>query len=401
MSGSNSVQGKLVALLGCAGSARERLREVLIQAGVDLVLEEDPRVLDVRMLLGATPEAVVIALEPVIEEALEALEVVLLQPGLTVIFDEAELIARRQGWEAQRWSRHLVAKLHGQDQDNALPEGVYIEARPEMDLPPNLEYSHVDDPVEISRKVPADDPELVSNLEKLMTALPTIEPVLAPLPAAPLAPLGSWTLGWQLIDEVIVDHPSCGTPGLALSSAPTSSLFGAVLVLAGIGGPDAIRRLLAALPAGFKHPVLIRMDGLDGGQYSNLVRQMGRVSTLPVDLAESGQRVQAGHVYVLRDDLGIRFGDDALVFSISSEDPAALVAMLSAKDSAVLLLSGASAALVPDILAFAKRGAWVAGQASAGCYDPAAASLLELDGQFSGNPTQLAHALSARWPTKH
>ncbi|HHW4680975.1 MAG TPA: chemotaxis protein CheB [Xylella taiwanensis] len=395
----SSVQGKLVALLGRAGSARERLREVLIQAGVDLVLEEDPRVLDIRMLLGATPEAVVIALEPVIEEALEALEVVLLQPGLTVIFDEAELIARRHGWEAQRWSRHLVAKLHGQD--NALPQGVDIEARPEMDIPPNLGHQHADDTVEMSRKVPPDDPELVSNLKKLMTAVPTIEPVLAPLPAAPLAPLGSWTLGWQLIDEVIVDQPSCGTFEPALSSALTSSLFGAVLVLAGIGGPDAIRRLLAALPAGFKHPVLIRMDGLDGGQYSNLVRQMGRVSTLPVGLAESGQRVQAGHVYVLRDDLGVRLGDDALVFSMSLEDPAAMVAMLSAKDSAVLLLSGASVALVPDILAFAKRGAWVAGQASAGCYDPAAASLLELDGRFSGNPTQLAHALSARWPTKH
>lgn len=67
MSENDSVQGKLVALLGCAGSARKRLREVLIQAGVDLVLEEDPRVLDIRILLGVTPEVVVIALEPVIE----------------------------------------------------------------------------------------------------------------------------------------------------------------------------------------------------------------------------------------------------------------------------------------------------------------------------------------------
>ncbi len=54
--------------------------------------------------------------------------------GLTVIFDEAELIARRQGWEAQRWSRHLLAKLQGQD--NALPQAINVEANPAMDLAP-------------------------------------------------------------------------------------------------------------------------------------------------------------------------------------------------------------------------------------------------------------------------
>ncbi|ACB92332.1 glutamate methyltransferase [Xylella fastidiosa subsp. fastidiosa] len=399
MSENDSVQGKLVALLGCAGSARKRLREVLIQAGVDLVLEEDPRVLDIRILLGVTPEVVVIALEPVIEEALETLDVVLQQPGLTVIFDEAELIARRQGWEAQRWSRHLLAKLQGQD--NALPQAINVEANPAMDLAPNLENLHVDDSAEISLEIPTDDAELASNTEQLMTSFSTKEPVLAPLPAAPLAPLGSWTLGWQLVDEVIVDQTRSETFSLAQSCVPPPS-FGAVLVLAGIGGPDAIRRLLAALPAGFKHPVLIKMDGLDGGQYINLVRQMGRVSTLPVDLAESGHRIQDGRIYVLRDNLGISLSNDVFVFCMSSENSTALlVEKLSPTNSAVLLLSGASPTVVPDILAFANLGGWVAGQASAGCYDPTAASLIELDGQFSGNPTQLAHALSARWPTKH
>ncbi len=354
MSGNDSVQGKLVALLGCAGSARKRLREVLIQAGVDLVLEEDPRVLDIRILLGVTPEVVVIALEPVIEEALETLDVVLQQPGLTVIFDEAELIARRQGWEAQRWSRHLLAKLQGQD--NALPQAINVEANPAMDLAPNLENLHVDDSAEISLEIPADDAEWASNTEQLMTSFSTKEPVLAPLPAAPLAPLGSWTLGWQLVDEVIVDQTRSETFSLAQSCAPPP-LFGAVLVLAGIGGPDAIRRLLAALPAGFKHPVLIKMDGLDGGQYINLVRQMGRVSTLPVDLAESGHRIQAGRVYVLRDNLGISLSNDVFVFCMSSEDSTALlVAKLSPTNSAVLLLSGASPTVVPDILAFANLG---------------------------------------------
>ncbi|MCP2839698.1 chemotaxis protein CheB, partial [Salmonella enterica] len=56
---------------------------------------------------------------------------------------------------------------------------------------------------------------------------------------------------------------------------------GAVVVLAGIGGPDAVRQLLGALPAGFPRPVLVRQR-LDGGRYDKLVAQMQRVSAMPV-----------------------------------------------------------------------------------------------------------------------
>ncbi|KFA21658.1 chemotaxis protein, partial [Xanthomonas vasicola pv. musacearum NCPPB 4384] len=79
------------------------------------------------------------------------------------------------------------------------------------------------------------------------------------------------------------------TGGLSLVDLEHSgSVTGAVLVMAGIGGPDAIRRLLSALPPEFPRAVLVRMT-LDGGKYGNLVRQMGRVSALPVELGEAGQ----------------------------------------------------------------------------------------------------------------
>ena len=43
-------------------------------------------------------------------------------------------------------------------------------------------------------------------------------------------------------------------------------LRGAVLIEAGLGGPDAVRQLLGELPEGFPRPVLVRLR-LDGGRY--------------------------------------------------------------------------------------------------------------------------------------
>src|SRR5690606_40572676 len=62
---------------------------------------------------------------------------------------------------------------------------------------------------------------------------------------------------------------------------------GAVLVEGGLGGPDAVRQLLAAIPAGFPRPLLVRMR-LDGGRYDRLVRQMDRATSLTVARAEVG-----------------------------------------------------------------------------------------------------------------
>ena len=68
---------------------------------MQIVLEDDPITLEPQALQDARPQFVVIALEAVIEDALERLEPALSAPGLTLVFDEAELAARRDGWEAQ------------------------------------------------------------------------------------------------------------------------------------------------------------------------------------------------------------------------------------------------------------------------------------------------------------
>lgn len=399
MSENNGAMGTPVALLGRPGQARERLREALTLAGAQVVLEDEPAAVDVQMLRDAEPVAVLVALEPAIEDALEALEPAFNMPGVTVIFDEAELTVRREGWEAQRWVRHLAAKLHGHA--DVLPPGT--ESEPSLQPEPGLAFvsnrqdsdlqldQHLEAAAHAFERVPGD--AMFSHVAEAAPAVSASTPALGD------------SSTWGLVDEVAVVVRPRSEPDMAALSTGSLSLVdldqaaaskGAVLVMAGIGGPDAIRRLLAALPPAFPRPLLVRM-ALDGGQYGNLVRQMGRVSALPVELGEIGQPIEAGKVYVLSDEVGVQQQAGALAFAAQT-DPAALVAALPPADSAVLMLSGANEALVEATLALAGQGGWVAGQSADGCYDPAAAARLAQQGMLSGDPTQLAQALAQRWP---
>jgi chemosensory pili system protein ChpB (putative protein-glutamate methylesterase) len=427
-----------VALLARVGPARERLREALGQAGATLVLEEDPNTLELQVLRDAAPGAVLIALEPAIEDALERLDPVLGSPSLTLIFDEAELAARREGWEAQRWARHLVAKLHGHL--DVLPPGSEQEGllQPEPGLPTTPAQLHADAPLEFhvreafdaASDVPADGlyqaPDTLSepmSLEEALAALqpassaPSVPPVPvstpAPSPAPPRVPLGDHS-SWSLVDDDAVGSVAPAPSTVASDAAPMTDFdiarlslveleaerpadgaaAGAVLVLAGIGGPDALRRLLATLPAGLAAPVLVHMR-LDGGRYGNLVKQMARVSALPVLLAEAGQPVQAGNAYILPDDVGLAVRDRGLYFSADAQG--VQVGTLPPADSAVVLLSGADASHVEAVLALAAAGAWVAGQVGEGCYDPTAANAVVAVGMHAGEPPQLAQSLVERW----
>ena len=430
-----------VALLARVGPARERLREALGQAGATVVLEDDPNTLELQALRDAAPGAVLIALEPAIEDALERLDPVLGSPSLTLIFDEAELAARREGWEAQRWTRHLSAKLHGHR--DVLPPGSEQDSllQPEPGLPTTPAQLHADAPLEFHLReafdaavdVPADGlyqaPETLSepmSLEEALAALqpastapapsagPPPVPASAPLaPAPPPAPLGDHS-SWSLVDDDAAGAPVAAPATPVAAAAPLSAFDlerlslveldadapadgaaqGAVLVLAGIGGPDALRRLLATLPAGLGTPVLVHMR-LDGGRYGNLVKQMARVSALPVLLAEAEQPVQAGNAYILPDDVGLVVRNRGLYFSADAQG--VQVAALPPAHSAVVLLSGADASQADAALALAADGAWVGGQVGEGCYDPTAANAVVAAGMHAGEPPQLAAAIVDRW----
>jgi chemosensory pili system protein ChpB (putative protein-glutamate methylesterase) len=186
--------------------------------------------------------------------------------------------------------------------------------------------------------------------------------------------------------------------GLSLADADSyghGTTKGIVLITGGLGGPDAVRQLLGALPEGFPRPVLVRLQ-LDGGRYDRLVRQMERATAMPVQLAEAGMTVSPGEVYFLPPDLlPVTVGGE-LRFA-EAGDFATLADAVPADDSALLFLSGADPSLVDVAMGPAWQGALVGGQSEEGCYDPIAARAVAQRGGPSGSPTDIADWLIARW----
>jgi len=451
-------------LLAQPGAASDRLREALQQAGAEVVLVADPSSgIAVDEVIAAEPDSVLVALDPAIEAHLERFDAVLGDPSITVIFDEAELAARREGWDAARWSRHLHAKLYGHD--DVLPPGQTDadDVHPQPGLPTTPQEVHAlasfgdyaDEADDHAEVLPTDavgagllaevdevDAELldmsddgdfgaidfssfnisddvgenrsggtdagVAGLDEYLLGTATHEEA-SELPVAAKARTIN-SKDWSLDDS--------DTPGVQKSAAVTApdieelerrisslsladtdsyghggSQRGAVVLLAGLGGPDAVRQMLKALPQGFPRAVLIQQR-LDGGQYDKLVGQMARASAMPVQLALADTLLEPGNVYVVPPTLGLARKGNELMFKASSD----LFDALPANDSAIVMLSGSETASVDPVMRLAAAGAWVAGQSSEGCFEPAAANDLVARGGETGLPAQLAERLLERWP---
>jgi chemosensory pili system protein ChpB (putative protein-glutamate methylesterase) len=415
-----------VALLARKGAACERLQAALQEAGADIVLVSEPADTDVDNIRSAGAQAILVALEPAIEEALERFDALLADPSMTVIFEEADLAAQREGWDAARWTRHLAAKLNRHDQ--VLPPGAEIDAALAAEAEPPARYQRPENGGDIGAFAVEADAHWLEVPQDFAAAQ-----AAAPVPtAADAAPASSASMFDPVIAEFDMDPPleapAFGELTLepvanASDDAPATDRFrrdlddlhlriadmqledsrlpvagnddGAVLLLAGIGGPDAVRQLLAALPGDFPRPVLIQQK-LEGAKHDKLVRQMQRATTMPVALAEAGIALQRGHVYVLPADLGLEKQADGLHFHPGADT---LPGNLPAGDSAVVLLSGSDPAAVDFAMNHSQRGALVAGQSPEGCFDAVASEALVARGAQAGAPVQLARMLAARWPS--
>jgi chemosensory pili system protein ChpB (putative protein-glutamate methylesterase) len=174
---------------------------------------------------------------------------------------------------------------------------------------------------------------------------------------------------------------------------------GAVVVEAGLGGPDAVRQLLAALPETFSRPILVRLQ-LDGGRYDRLVRQMERVAKLPVALAASERPASPGTVYFMAPGLSLQRKGMELSFVDGALDaPSEFLAALPGEDSAHLFLSGSDPTRIDSAMAHIEARGLVAAQTTDGCYDSAAPAALIARGAVAGTPAELAARLIERWPS--
>lgn len=172
------------------------------------------------------------------------------------------------------------------------------------------------------------------------------------------------------------------------SLAPVSSAATrAVAVIAGLGGPDAVRQFLAALPGALTAPVLLAQH-LDAGKHDRLVTQLGKASRLPVYLAEEGQRARAGEVAVLPAQLGIQADADGLRF-VAGGGAATLLRALG-DGSIAVLLSGADIAAVDPAAALAANGGLALAQDPVACFDAVAAQALAGRGAVVAAPAELA-----------
>lgn len=386
-----------VVLLARPGAACERLSAALQQTGAELVLTADPTVADAQSLQAAQAQAILIALEPSVEDALERFDAVLADPAITVIFDEADLAAQREGWEAARWVRHLAAKLNRRD--DVLPPGAEPDD-PGTDMARDLQpgrpllYQRPDGDYDIAGLAEAAQSLAATVPQDLERAAGGILP-LQPGAAIPIAPDDSATTDRfrRDLDDLQQRIASMELEG-ASGRDRSSEKRGAVLIIAGVGGPDAVRQLLAALPERFPRPILIQQQ-LDGARHDKLVRQMQRATSMPVHLAQPGEALQDGHVYVLSSGVGVVAGEQGLRLA---EDDGTPMRELPPADSAILMLSGSDPALVDAAMSQSWSGALVAGQSPEGCFDAVAAEALIARGAQAGSPNELAKRLAARWP---
>lgn len=368
-----------LVLLARAGEARERVQAGLAEAGAELAAVCEPGAVGAAALAAEAAQAgaLLVLLEPAVEAALEPYESVFADRAIDVVFDDAEVALRREGWEAARWARHLAAKLHGHG--DVLPPGRLGEPDPS----------------------------------------PVAVPGQSASSAEPAVAVPDWSLAEETVAEPAAPHPAEDSPAeqatfycdmeaverrasaLSLADAPTThdipagATGGAVLVMAGLGGPDAIRQFLGALPDDFQRAILVRQQ-LDSGSHDKLVRQLQRTTVLPVSLAEAGEPLAGGRVYVLGDDMGLAASAGGVRFA-EDRDDASLPAALHAADSAVILLSGANPRVVDAAMALAGHGGLVAGQSADGCFDPQAAQALIARGGQAGSPIELAQMLAQYW----
>lgn len=455
-----------VVLLARAGDACDRLSAALVEAGAELVLVADPVSADLQDVIAAQPQAVLVALEPAVEEALARFDAVLSDPSISVIFDEAELAAQRVGWDAARWVRHLSAKLN--HHDDVLPPGWEVESdwqpSPGTWPPARAADTHdigvfTEQAQEHAVEVPRDDgldtgihvdDDRGNESDGALTMEPiddeaapgstgTLELIDADALFATIEPddgagrdvalasddgeanVDTSTSTLELVDadalfatiasqdDTAIDAPTPAidldaleqrVSGLSLADVDSyghGPVRGAVLIEGGLGGPDAVRQLLAALPEGFPRPVLVRLQ-LDGGRYDRLVKQMERVAHLPVTLAAIGREAEAGTVYFVPTGMSLARERAQLVF-VDDDGTSSIFTVLPANDSAVLLLSGSTAAAADAVMAHAGAGMLVAGQALENCYDAAASTALAARGMPLATPAELAEQLAQRWPS--
>ncbi len=182
-------------------------------------------------------------------------------------------------------------------------------------------------------------------------------------------------------------------PTVQEPAAAQEPIAGVVAIFAGLGGPDAVRQLVSSLPEKLPVPVLLYQH-LEVGKHERLVDQLGKISRLPVILAEDGVLAQPGKVNVL--PAGLTASCDGILWRFAAGPLRQMIDALAA-ESVVVMLSGADPDLVPSALALRDNGGLALAQDPELCFDPVAAQAMSSQGAAVYPALGLARQIAARW----
>lgn len=238
-------QATTVALLGPADAAREQLRHALMNFGAELVFEGSLG--EGGRLTGSSahPDVVLINLEPGVEDDLDAIQSMLEDPSVSVVFNEGEVSSQLTGWDLARWARHLAAKVLGV-RDTLPPAPSGAERLPVLDLVPEpgrpvtpaQQQDHLDfdtfagEVFQHLNEVPA-SPRLELSVAPIPASTPPAAAVAEPPPATkrePEANLASLDFDFSpvassLPDDLLAEAPEQATQADDLEDVDLTEVF--------------------------------------------------------------------------------------------------------------------------------------------------------------------------------
>lgn len=210
-----------VALVFEQDAGTQALRTALANAGVTVAVECRASALESSPILGAAVDAIVVNLDPELENLLDEVTEALDAATQPVIYNDPAASSDLSGWDRARWMRHLSAKLKGQSNVTPPPPP---GAQP---IPMPVVRAPVPAPVAVATAAVAAhvDVALPSAVADAGSAAEPATTMAAPI-AAPAAPQDAtleipFDLGLADLD-LMFDEPAAAQP--AQPAPPATSL---------------------------------------------------------------------------------------------------------------------------------------------------------------------------------
>jgi two-component system chemotaxis response regulator CheB/chemosensory pili system protein ChpB (putative protein-glutamate methylesterase) len=173
-----------IALLYAQQGLQPHLKDALAELGARVVYDAAAAQFDRSALDASGARVVLVNLEADADDEIDALGDLLADDALTVVFNDADVSNRLQGWDQARWARHLAAKIHGGGELNPPrppgAEAVPVRVKPQAperigDQSPDFRFQI--EGAELDRALAADTGE---SLARTRAALVTADEPVAP-----------------------------------------------------------------------------------------------------------------------------------------------------------------------------------------------------------------------------